>query len=180
MCADLQLADLSETYAIIQRGDLQDATFDEILNGSDAGPPIDGAERFVVAADDGNDGVDAFGLGEKELHKCGFDVRHVAGGDKGKVGPRGGEAGVDPDERAADQESILGRADARRESVEVTPHDDRLGEQGTEAPAQPVDDTLPGDREPVLREAQPLRLTAGEDDQRRRFAVHSPTLHLWA
>ena len=39
-----------------------------------------------------------------------------------------------------------------------------------------VEDAFPVDEELVLREPQPLRLAAGEDDQRRRFADHGPTL----
>jgi len=57
MLKDQLLAHAVQPDLFIQRGDLQDATFDEILNGSDAGSTIDGAERLVVAADDGNNGI---------------------------------------------------------------------------------------------------------------------------
>jgi len=177
MPSDLLLAYFAQPDGFIQRRDLQGAAFDEILNGSDAGSPVDGAERLVVAADDGNDGVDAFGLGEKELHQGGLDVRHVAAGDEREVGPRGGEAGVNPDERGADGVAVVRRPNAVGQPVEAAADDDRLGEQRAEASAKPIDDAFPVDRELMLREAQPLRLAAGEDDQRRRFAAHSPTLH---
>jgi len=142
--SDRRLSDLPESDASVRRGDLENASFDEVLNGSDAGPAVDGAERLVVTADDRDDDVGLGRLLQKELHKRGLDVRHVAGGDEREVGPRRGEAGVDPDERGSDGVAILCHSDSVGQPVEAASDDDRRsGHRGDERDAAPREQERP-------------------------------------
>ena len=112
MPSDLSLPNFVQPDEIVQLRDLQDAALDELLDYFKTGFPIDGAEGLEVPADNGDDDIDAGRQIEEMCDQRGFDVRHVAGDDEREIGSRGGESRVDPDERAADGEPILGNANA--------------------------------------------------------------------
>jgi hypothetical protein len=63
---DLFLAHFVEPDEIVQVGHLQPAALDQLLASRKTGSPIDGAERLVVAADDGDGDVCILGLTQEE------------------------------------------------------------------------------------------------------------------
>ena len=76
---DLRFGDRVCSHMRVEHRDLEDAPRDEAVDGIEAGLSIGGAEGFVAAADDGDDDVEAFRLGQQELDEPRFDERHVAG-----------------------------------------------------------------------------------------------------
>jgi len=65
--AHLLFVGLAYPDEIVQLGDLQRSSLDELLDGLETGRAIDGAERLVVATDDGDDDIGA-GRQIEEMH----------------------------------------------------------------------------------------------------------------